>query len=378
MTADTDTPTETGIEQERSAVTRARTLLDRYRIPVGLVLLVVFLRPVVAHPWLLGFEQIATTMLIWMLFVAAFNLLFGYTGLLSFGHAMFFGFGVYGVAIGLSRFDLPFVLGAVIGIAVAASVGYVIGRLIVRKGEIYFAMLTLAFAQAIYFIVNKDPYGLTGGSNGISKNTLPAWVETYRGEKSIVLGAVQIDWYWLVGLVFLLAMVLLWQLVRSPFGRTLIAIRENQRLARAMGVDVERYKIAAFTFSAAFAAVAGVLLEINNQGASLETFGVFTSGDAVLMAVLGGVNYFFGPIAGTFVWLFTEDYLTDFTTLYLPLTELPLVSIELAGVLNFWRFFLGLLFVIVVLLSPKEGIWGFVTDLADRWTDDGDETEVIE
>jgi branched-chain amino acid transport system permease protein len=359
----------TDVESGRGAAVALFDLLVRYRVPLGLVALVVFLRPLLAHPWLLDYGGVATTVLIWMLFVAAFNLLFGFTGLLSFGHAMFLGFGMYGAAIAVSMFSLPYLVGAFAGVALAAGVGYLLGRLIVRKGEIYFAMLTLATAEAVYFIVNRNPFGLTGGSNGISQNALPAWIETYRGQKSLVAFGASLDWYWAVAVVFLLSMLVLWQLLRSPFGRSLVAVRENEELARAMGVDTDRYKVASFTVSGAFAAVAGALLEITNQGAAIETFAALTSGNAVLMAVLGGVNHFFGPVAGVFVWRFAEEYLTDFETLVLPLSEVPLVTVELAGVLSYWRFFLGALFVVVVLVSPKEGVWGAVLGVAGRVRD---------
>jgi branched-chain amino acid transport system permease protein len=127
-----------------------------------------------------------------------------------------------------------------------------------------------------------------------------------------------------------------------------------------MGVDTSRYKIASFTVSAGLAAVAGVLLELNDGSASLATFGVLTSGDAVLMAILGGVNYYFGPITGVFVWFAAEDYLTDFTLLQLPLAEYPLLTVDVSGILQFWRFGLGAIFVLVVLLSPKDGVYGFL------------------
>jgi branched-chain amino acid transport system permease protein len=352
------------VEEGTVADATPGSVLDRlrpYRVPIGLIALVVFLRPVVAHPWFLGFEQIATTMLVWMLFVAAWNLLFGFTGLLSFGHAMFFGFGMYGVAIAMARFGLPMIVGAAAGVVVAAVFSNLLGRLIVEKGEIYFAMLTLAVGQAIFFVVNRDPYGLTGGSNGITGRTLPPWIESFRGQKTItLLPEFANDFYYLVAAVFLVCMLALWQLLRSPFGRTLVAIRENEPLAQAMGVDTARYKIAAFTASGALAAVAGVLLELNNGAASLATFGVLTSGDAVLMAILGGVNFFFGPVTGVFVWFAAEDYLTDFTLLQLPLAEYPLVTLDVSGILQFWRFGLGAIFVLVVLLSPKDGVYGLV------------------
>ncbi|WP_435347806.1 branched-chain amino acid ABC transporter permease [Haloarchaeobius sp. HRN-SO-5] len=350
-------------EETGETLARVRTLAWRYRVPLGLLVLVLLLRPVVSHPLLLGYEAIASTILIWMVFVAAFNLLFGYAGLLSFGHAMFLGFGMYAAAIGVSGRagapELPFVVAAGIGVAVAATVGYLLGRLTVEKGEIYFAFLTLAVAQAVEFVANRNPLNLTGGSNGVTQDVLPGFVESTRGQLVVVLAGTEVDWYWFVSVVFLASMLALWQVVRSPFGRSLVAIRENQNLARAMGIDTTRYKIQAFTISAALSALAGAVLMVNNYGASQETLGVTTSGDTVLMAVLGGVRYFFGPIAGVFVWQFAEDFLTDFEVL-----DLGFASADLSGVLTHWHFFLGALFVVLVVVAPLEGIWGFLRD----WT----------
>ncbi|SFS12594.1 amino acid/amide ABC transporter membrane protein 2, HAAT family [Halomicrobium zhouii] len=330
---------------------------EQWRVPLGLLALVVLLRPVIGHEFLLNYPPFANTILVWMLFAASFNVLLGYTGLLSFGHGMFLGFGAYGAAIGLTRFDLPFTVSAVIGLAVAAVVAYLIGRIIAQRGEIYFAMLTLAFAKAAHFIANQNYGGLTGGSTGIV-GVLPSWIETQRGVKYVATGGFQFDWYYLLGTVFVLATLALWQIARSPFGRSLVAVRENEELARAVGIDDTRYKIWSFTFSGVFAALAGVLYAINNQGSSLSTLTVETSGDIILMTILGGANYFFGPLAGVFVWLFSEEFLIEFETLVLPLAEYPLVTIELGGLLSYWQFFLGLLFVISVLVAPREGLWG--------------------
>ncbi len=341
--------------------------LYRYRVPIALLLLVVLLRPVMAHPMMAGYQQIATTMLIWMLFVSGFNLLLGFTGILSFGHALFLGMGMYAVGIGLSKFSTPFPLAAVVGLVLVALLAYVIARLIVEKGEIYFAMLTIAFGQAGYFIVNYNPFGLTEGSDGISQNALPAWIESYRGAKSLTFLPEGLnDWYVVVAFVVLVMSLLLWQIIRSPFGRTLIAIRENDTLARSLGVDVDRYKVIAFTISAVYAGVAGILLEINDQGAVLETFHWSVSGDAVLMSVLGGMNYFAGPFAGVFVWLFSEDFLTDFETLYLPAREFHVVALELGDLLIHWKFALGLLFLVIIMSAPRTGFWGFLKGAATR------------
>lgn len=350
------------------------TAFEKYRVPIGLVVLVVLLRPVVSSELLLGYEAIANRMLILMVFVAAFNLLFGFTGLLSFGHAMFFGFGVYipaivvtnGVASLPAGGTLTYVVGVALALLAVGVFSYLLALLIVGKGEIYFALLTLAVSQAVYFIALRDPWGLTGGSNGLTEGTLPDFVEQTRGAITIELFGFSVDWYWIVGVVFLLAMGGIWQVIRSPFGRTLIAIRENERLARAMGVDTTSYKAWSLTFSGLFSAVAGVLLEINNSGAAIQSLGVLTSGDTVLMAVLGGIHYFFGPIAGAFTWLFAEDFLTDFEVLALPTAETAVVSVNLGPMLQFWQFFLGALFVVVVLTAPEEGIWGYARALSGR------------
>ncbi len=366
------------------AVPDGPSTFERYRIPIGLVVLVLALRPVVSSDLLLGYDAIASRMLIMVVLVAAFNLLFGFTGLLSFGHAMFLGFGLYipailvleGVWFMNPGGTLTFFVGALLALLSVGAYSYLLGRLIVDMGEIYFALLTLAFSQAIYFVVLRDPYGLTGGSNGLTRGTLPGFVEQTRGKISIEAFGLAVDWYWAVGVVFLLAMLALWQIVRSPFGRSLIAIRENEALARAMGVNTTRYKVWSVTFSGVFSAVAGVLLMIQSSGAAIENLSPFTSGDTVLMAVLGGVNYFFGPVVGAIVWLFTEDYLTSFEVWHFPLAEATLVSVRLDDLLVYWQFLLGALFVIVVMTAPEEGIWGYVRS-AGAWVRERAE-EVVE
>ncbi|WP_311172095.1 branched-chain amino acid ABC transporter permease [Halobellus ordinarius] len=353
------------------------TALRRYQVPIGALLLVVLVRPIISLDAFLGYGAVANTILIWMLFAASFNLLLGYTGLLSFGHAMFLGIGAYVTAIGLSRFDSSFVFSAVVALLLAGVVAYLIGRITVQKGEIYFAMLTLAFGTTAHFIANFNPAGLTGGTTGIAGGAVPAWIETERGLKYVSLGGFEFDWYYFVAVAVFVGLLILWQIVRSPFGRTLIAIRENGELARAMGINTYRYKVWAFTLSAIIAAYAGTILEINEQGATLSLLTVVTSGDVILMTVLGGANYFFGPPAGAFIWLFAEDYLTDFEMLVLPASELPIVSLELAGVLAYWQFFLGLLFVIAVLIAPREGVWGLARGglerVYERFRSEGDD-----
>lgn len=326
-------------------LTRSDGEWKRWRVPLGLVATVVLLRPVLGSEYVLGYAPYANTILVWMLFAAAFNLLLGYSGLLSFGHAMFFGLGAYGTAIGIAQFQVGFAVAAGLGIATATVVAYLIGRIIARKGEIYFAMLTLAFAELLHFVANQNYGDLTGGSTGVT-GASPVWLESERGLKYVVVGDVRFDFYFLLAGIFLVAALVLWQIVRSPFGRSLVAVRENERLARSLGIDTRRYKIWSFTFSGLFAAIAGVMFALTNQGTSLETLSVQTSGDVIMMSVLGGVNYFFGPLFGVFVWLFSEEILVESSTL------VP------APVSSYWQFFLGLIFVVAVLIAPREGLWG--------------------
>ncbi|WP_135820823.1 branched-chain amino acid ABC transporter permease [Halostella litorea] len=339
------------------------------RAPVGIVLVALLTRPVLGNEFVLGSPHIATTILIWMLFAASFNLLFGYVGLLSFGHAMFLGTGVYVTAIGLSEFGLPFSLMTLLAVVVSSALAYVIGRIIVRYGEIYFAMLTLAFAMGVHFVVNANPYDLTGGSDGIRSGTTPEWISSFRGRRLIDVGWVdglfasvglEPSYYWFVALVFAATMLLLWQIVRSPFGRTLVAIRDNEELARAMGISVDRYKVWTLTMSAGFSAVAGALLMINNYGASLRNFGPQTSAEVLLMTIFGGVHFFFGPVVGAFSWFGIREYLQTFEVLSLPLVG----AFEAGTVLSYWRFFFGFAFVLVIVLAPSRGLWGLVRGYA--------------
>lgn len=344
----------------RLSKTLAGTGLAGFKVPAGLLVFVLVLRPVLGQEFLLGSHHIASTMLIWMLFATAYNLLFGYGGLLSFGHAMFLGAGIYGVAIGMSRFDAQYLLVAPLSVLVAGVLAYGIARLICDYGEIYFAMLTLAFAETAHFIINANPLELTGGSNGI-RSVTPAWISSFRGKQVVEVAGTEFDFYFLVAAVFVVAVVAIWQILRSPFGRTLVAIRDNEQLASAMGISTRRYKTWAFTLSATFSAIAGALLVVNNNGAALSDMGALTSGNVVLMTIFGGISYFFGPIAGAFSWFFAREFLTTLETIRLPFEY----AVDVGGILSFWQFFFGLLFVLVILIAPREGIWGFLRGRAN-------------
>jgi branched-chain amino acid transport system permease protein len=295
----------------------------------------------------MGYSGVASNVLIWMLFALAFNLLLGYAGLLSFGHAMFLGGSMYAVAIVMTQLGPEMIVLAVpLALLTMGLLAYGIGRLIVAKGEIYFALLTIAFAEVVWYIANSDPGGLTGGSDGIASGLIPPFVESYRGQLTFVLGGIETPIYGAVAFVFIVAAYLLFRIVRSPFGRTLLTIRENEQLARSIGVNTHRYKVHTFVISAVFSALAGVLLVMVNQNVATSYLFWQTSGEVVMMAIVGGISSFAGPIFGAFLWFLGSEFLSGWQAI--------------GDLRHFWRFGFGLLFVFIILLEPKKGGWGAV------------------
>lgn len=357
-----DDPTNESSDSNQSALARVANSpwYQTYKVPIALIVFALVFKSVIASHWVLGYGQAASGMLIWMIFAGGYNILQGYNGVVSFGHAMFLGIGMYSIAIGLQTYHIPFALAFVLGLVFAGIAGYVIARLIVGRGEIYLAMLTISFAAAFYYVVRQNPGGITGGTNGLSHNTTPAWAQSYRGTKFVNLAGLHFNWYWFVAAFFVVALLLIWQIKRSPYGRSIVAIRENKDLARAMGIDTNWYTVMSFTLSALFAAVAGALMEVNDAGAVANTFSSTTSGQVVLMDILGGMRYFAGPITGTLIWQLASNYLSSFTTLTLPLSEYPVVSFQLGSIMDHWKIILGVIFITLVILSPQEGVWGYI------------------
>lgn len=315
-------------------------------IVLGLLALFVIVAPILST-LVLGYSGIVSNVLVFMLFAVAYNLLVGFTGIVSFGHAMFLGGAMYVVAIVTSFLGsvmfFPGVLLALVGVSVAA---YLIGSMIADKGEIYFALLTIAFAEIVRYIANADPYGLTGGSDGIARGVLPNWIETFRGDAFVSLGGVDIAVYWFVGAVFVLCVYAIFRIVRSPFGRTLLTIRDNEALARSIGIETRMYKVYSFTISAFFSGIAGVLLVVVNQGVATSYLHWSMSGDILMMTIIGGLSSFVGPMFGAVIWFVFEDVLT---------------SLDSIGELrHYWKFLFGLLFVLIVLRSPEDGAWGLL------------------
>ena len=236
------------------------------------------------------------------LFACAFNLLLGYTGLLSFGHAVFFGSAAYVAGHALKVWQLPPLVGILTGTLAAVALGWAIGSLAIRRQGIYFAMITLALAQMVYFIFLQAPF--TGGEDGLQG--LP------RGTLFGVLDlADDMNLYYVVLAIFVGAFWLIQRTIHSPFGQILKAIRENEPRAVSLGYDVARYKLLAFVLSAGLAGLAGATKALVFKFATLTDAHWHTSGEVVLMTLVGGMGTVFGPLVGATVIVTLQNELAD-------------------------------------------------------------------
>jgi len=237
------------------------------------------------------------------LFACAFNLLIGFGGLLSFGHAMFLGTAGYVCAYAAKEWGWPPELAILMGTLAATALGIIAGALAIRRQGIYFAMITLALAQMVFFFYLQAPF--THGEDGIQ--AVP------RGK---LFGVIDLSntlvMYYVVLVIFLLAFLFIYRVVNSPFGQVLKAIRENEARAISLGYDAERYKLLAFVLSAALSGLAGATKAIVFQLASLTDVHWTMSGEVVLMTLLGGMGTIFGPVVGAFAIVGLESYLASF------------------------------------------------------------------
>ncbi|MFN7085780.1 MAG: branched-chain amino acid ABC transporter permease [Burkholderiales bacterium] len=236
------------------------------------------------------------------LFACAFNLLLGYTGLLSFGHAAFFGAAAYITGHALKVWGLPPELGILAGTVFAGGLGYLFGSLAIRRAGIYFAMITLALAQMLYFVWLQMKF--TGGEDGLQG--VP------RGRLfGLIDLSDNINLYYFVFTIFLIGFFLIYRTIHSPFGQVLKAIRENEPRALSLGYDVARYKLLAFVISATLSGLAGATKTVVFQLASLTDAHWHMSGEVVLMTLLGGMGTVFGPVVGAFVVVTLQNELAD-------------------------------------------------------------------
>ncbi len=267
------------------------------------------------------------------LFACAFNLLIGYVGLLSFGHALFFGWASYVCAHAAKVWGFPPELAIASGTVAAAGLGTIVGALAIRRQGIYFAMITLALAQMMYFFAIQAPF--THGEDGIQavpRGTLFGFIDL----------ADQTNMYITVLVIFLGCFLLIYRIINSPFGEVLKAIRENETRAISLGYRTERFKLLAFVLSATFAGVAGSTKALVFQLASLTDVDWPMSGEVILMTLVGGLRTLFGPVVGAFFIVTLENYLTT---------------------MGQWVFVVqGVIFVVCVLLFRR----GIVGELAQR------------
>lgn len=297
-----------------------------------------------------GFVDLATTILIFSLFALGFNLLFGHTGELSFGHAMFFAIGAYATALYAKGYSVVLfgrtfahdagvnpLVSLALAIGLVALWAWLLGRIVVpRSSGIYYSMITLAFAQVVYFVAYKWS-DLTGGEDGIqavSRPSLPLLGEYLRNDSEHMFA-------FTAAVAFVMVAAMYW-IVRSPFGSVLHAIRENKQRARFLGYDVDKYRVNAFVLSALFPAVAGWLWTYYQQSINPDAGSVNYSGNVVMMSLLGGIHTLVGPMLGAFVYWELQNNLSHVT--------------------KYWPAWIGGVFALFVLVAPR-GIWGGLEDL---------------
>ena len=250
----------------------------------------------------LVFIGLATDIVLWALFAAAFDMLLGYTGLLSFGHAMFWGGASYITGLLVVRAHWSFVPAVLAGMLGAAALAGIVGAVSIRRQGIYFAMITLAFGQMLYFLTNQLGEW-TGGQDGLQGVPRP-----------VALGHVTLDsdqvFYYITLALTAASIAFMLRVVSSPFGQVLGAIRENEQRAMSLGYRANVYKLVAFIISAAFSGLAGSLFVLAHRFTSLDTLDWHTSGQVVIMTVLGGMGTIFGPLFGAAFYLVINDRLS--------------------------------------------------------------------
>ncbi len=289
-------------------------------------------------PWWMqvvgGYTELASRVVVLGLAAMSLNFLLGYTGVLSFGHAAYFGLGSYGAAMTMRYLTPSSGLALLAGVALGTVAAAVIGALIVKLRGVYFAMVTIAFGQVFYFLAFRWN-SVTGGDDGLT-----GW-----HREALRLGPLVADitddrvFYWFALAVFAVAVAIMGGLLRSPFGRTLVAIRENERRARFLGLPVEQHVWLSFVVSGAFASLAGALFALLNNFTDPRALRWDLSGNFVIMAVLGGMRSFWGPLLGAGIFVVLQDFVSTRT--------------------ENWMSVVGVVFVLVVLFFPR-GVLGLL------------------
>jgi branched-chain amino acid transport system permease protein len=296
-------------------------------------------------PWWMnaigGYTELAVRVVVLGLAAMALNFLLGFTGVLSFGHAAYFGLGAYGAAMTLKFWAPSTALAIAVGVVVGTLAAAAIGALIVKLRGVYFAMVTIAFGQVFYFIAFRWN-SVTGGDDGLT-----GWQR-----QPLNLGFTRLDilgnqeaFYYMALALFAVSVGIMALLLRSPLGRTLVAIRENERRARFLGIPVEQHIWLSFVISGGFASVAGTLYALLSNFTDPRSLHWTLSGNFVIMAVLGGMRSFWGPLVGAAIFVVLQDYVSSHT--------------------ENWMSIIGLFFVLVVTFFPR-GVLGILRRRLDK------------
>lgn len=323
---------------------RPQSAESPWREPVIMAVVAVVM---ITLPWILpyvgGYPELATRILIWGIFALGFDLLVGFTGYLSFGHAAFWGIGAYCAGFYLLHGGMNALPAIIIGVVAATAISVLLGYLALRRYGIYFAILTLAFAEMFYYAALAPLQDWTGGDNGLTGIPTPVLAGIpLKGE---------VIHYFVVACAFL-AIYFGRRIVRSPFGLMLRAIKSNETRLRFTGINVYRYKVAAFVISGLYSGLAGTLYAIYETYVPTESLHWVTSGKVVMMSVIGGLGTLFGPMVGAGVVLYLEDVLSAST--------------------EQWLLIQGLIFMAFVVFLPggvMEGLHRILSWIAWRRTD---------
>ena len=304
-------------------------------IVVGLLFVVLLAVPLFASHVNLA-VSIWTDVLSFAIAAMAVNLLIGYTGVLPFGNAAFFGLGAYGAGLTIQYWHVGFFGSIALGVVASIAGGLLIGPFLLRRRGIYFALLMIAFGQIFFFIADRFT-DITGGEDGMTF-TRPAieWSKTVISDTHLYLGML---------LLFAVVALVFWMLVRSPFGRSLVAIKENETRARYLGMNTDRFIFVALLISAAIEGLAGACYTLSIMNADPSRLDFHESGNIVMMTILGGSGTILGPFIGSLIFVIAQDVLSS--------------------ALPWWQIPFGAVFVICVLFLPK-GILGTILDVFEK------------
>jgi len=303
-------------------------------------------------PWLGAYPIFVMKVMCYALFACAFNLLIGFTGLLSFGHAAFLGAAAYAAGHALKVWGLPVPLGLAFGTGMAALAGLAFGWLAIRRSGIYFSMITLALAQMLFFFFLQAPF--TGGEDGLQAVPRGTLFGLNLGNDLVL--------YYVVLAIFLAAFWLIYRVVHSPFGQVLTSIRENEARATSLGYDVDRFKLVAFVLSAALAGLAGATKTLVLGFATLTDAVWTTSGAVILMTLVGGMGTMVGPIVGALVIIALENKIGDLGKALAETTGIGWFN----GLGESVTLVTGLIFIVCV-LAFRRGLVGESLRLWERW-----------